>query len=496
MNGNGNGHLPYSRPFQTRVLRFCVEDRAWLPYLKPAYFDNPLDGQTLKLLRAMPPPVSLRTLYEAAKQELGKPAASRVMRGLLKPRFTEADRAYLMDTLPKFVEFQQLGESFIDASKAYKAQDLDGLRQVRESLMKPLPGSEARFALTTLSDVTPRSVPWMWRNRLVRGAVTLFAGDPGTGKSLLAIDIGARVTRGERWPDGTGGKRQGRDIIVLATEDALEYTIRPRFEAAGADLTKVHSLSFQTKGLSLVEDAQALEALIVEKQAAYVVIDPLSDYLPDINTWRDNEVRVALKPFAAIAQRHGVAAIANMHLSKSGDRTAIYRILGSVAFTGLARTVFLITEDPEEQTRRLFLPVKNNLGPKADGMAFRPITAWIRGEPYRIKSQKLAWLTKENVSLSADEALQQQLGGSARASQRAETLLKEGTAEGPVLATTIEEHAKAEHISERTIATERKRLRMLARKVGKVFYVSPPCWTKDRMNAWTPKPKPDEKRAG
>jgi len=239
-----------------------------------------------------------------------------------------------------------------------------------------------------------------------------------------------------------------------------------------------------------------VEALIIEKRAAYVVIDPLSDYLPDVNTWRDNEVRVALKPFAAIAQRHGVAAIANMDLSKSGDRAATYRILGSVAFTGLARTVFLITEDPEDQTRRLFLPVKNNLGPKADGMAFRPMTAWIPGEPHRIKSQKLAWLTTEDVSLSADEALQQQLGGSDRASQRAETLLKQDTAEGPARVTAIYQHAEAEHISERTIDTVKKRLRVLARRVGPLWYWSPPGWPADKMKAWKPTPDTARERAG
>jgi hypothetical protein len=296
-----------------------------------------------------------------------------------------------------------------------------------------------------------------------------------------------------------------RDVIVLATEDALNYTIRPRFGAAGADLTKVHSVEFSDpgKGLSLLDDAQALEAKIVEKQAALVIIDPLSDYLSNVNTWRDNELRQALRPFGAIACKHRVATVAIMHITKAEDRAALHRILGSVAFTGLVRYAFIVADDREDDTRRLFLPVKHNLGPRPDGMAYRVVGDWIpdpQGGP-RIPVGKIAWLPQEPVSVSADEALRSP-GDGVRSSVKAETLLKQLTAQGPVRSKMIYQHCAKEHISKRTIKEVKnkevkKRLRVLTRKVGTRWYCLPPSWTTDQADGWKPgaKGRPHTQRA-
>ena len=88
-----------------------------------------------------------------------------------------------------------------------------------------------------LSEVETQQVDWLWQRRIPLGKITLLDGDPGMGKSLLAINIAACVSTGQPMPDGAPGK-QG-NVILIAPEDAAEDTIKPRVEAAGGDPSRV-----------------------------------------------------------------------------------------------------------------------------------------------------------------------------------------------------------------------------------------------------------------
>src|SRR5579863_10600519 len=43
-------------------------------------------------------------------------------------------------------------------------------------------------------------VQWLWPGRIPRGMVTLVEGAEGAGKSFVALDVAARVSRGLGWP--------------------------------------------------------------------------------------------------------------------------------------------------------------------------------------------------------------------------------------------------------------------------------------------------------
>ena len=84
-----------------------------------------------------------------------------------------------------------------------------------------------------LSDVETQQVDWLWDQRIPFGKITILDGDPGMGKSLLAITIAARLSAGRPMPDGTPGWKGG--ALFIAPEDSVEDTIKPRMEAAGGD---------------------------------------------------------------------------------------------------------------------------------------------------------------------------------------------------------------------------------------------------------------------
>ena len=179
-------------------------------------------------------------------------------------------------------------------------------QQVAEVGALPTIDSPKGDGLICLADVEPRAVDWLWDGKIPMGTATIIDGDPGLGKSTLALDLAARLTTGSSMPDGTPGMSGA--VIYLTAEDVLEYTIRPRLDEAGADLSKVFSFDPDAKiaPLTFPHDIARLEAMIVARGVKLVVIDPLVAYLgSDINSHRDQDVRRAIAPVQRMAERLG-----------------------------------------------------------------------------------------------------------------------------------------------------------------------------------------------
>ncbi len=48
--------------------------------------------------------------------------------------------------------------------------------------------------LQCAGDVQPQPINWLWPDRIALGKLTMIAGDPGLGKSLLSIELAKHVT--------------------------------------------------------------------------------------------------------------------------------------------------------------------------------------------------------------------------------------------------------------------------------------------------------------
>jgi hypothetical protein len=246
--------------------------------------------------------------------------------------------------------------------------------------------AEQRTATRTvcLADVEPEHVRWLWAGRVPSGHLTLIDGDPGLGKSTLTLDLVARVTTGAPMPDEPAGVRRPPAAVVLMTaEDHPATTIRPRLDAAGADVRRVHAITAMPRARDpeapptlAPEDVARLELVIREHHAALVIVDPLMAYLPgDIDAYRDQDVRRTLRPLAAVAERTGAAIVIVRHLRK-GSGSALYRGGGSIGIVGAARSALMVAAAPREEDApddgvRVIAPVKSNLGPMAPALRWR-----------------------------------------------------------------------------------------------------------------------------
>jgi putative DNA primase/helicase len=226
------------------------------------------------------------------------------------------------------------------------------------------------------SDLVIKPVHWAWSGHIPLGAITVIDGDPGDGKSVLTCDLAARWSSHLRMPDGSLNPF-GRpvNVIMVCAEDDLAATVAPRLRAHGADPSRVHLVSEGTEEgapFSLGINLGDLEAAIVAEGARIVVLDPLMAYLPDgTDTSGDSSVRRALAPLMLMAHRRSVAVILVRHLNKNGSGKAIYRGGGSIAFTGLARSAFVVTRHPDDEGARVFAATKANLAPLPASLVYR-----------------------------------------------------------------------------------------------------------------------------
>jgi putative DNA primase/helicase len=323
---------------------------------------------------------------------------------------------------------------------------------------------ESGAVLRCFRDIAPKPVRWLWPGRIPLGKLTLLIGDPGLGKSLLTVDVVSHLTRAPSFPDGAACE-SGSAILLSAEDDAAD-TIRPRLDAAGAEVSRVHVLeavrvqltngSLTEKAFNLETDIAALEGVVQgHPEVRLIVIDPLSAYLGGVDSHSNGEVRGMLAPLVALAARSGIAVLCVTHLRKSAG-AAIYRAISSIAFAAAARAVWAVAPDPEDGGRRLLLAVKQNLSSSASGLAFRIET--------EDNVPRLAW-EPGAVALAANDVLGNvEVRQDRNERSEAKAWLKDFLADGPVPVKKIQGGAKAAGLSWITVRRAKEALPVIASK--------------------------------
>lgn len=224
------------------------------------------------------------------------------------------------------------------------------------------------------SQIPRETVSWVWPGRIPAGKLTVIEGDPATAKSTLSLDLAARVTRGVAWPDGHPG-HPASSVLLLSAEDGWGDTIRPRLEAAEADLDRCLCVAAREgegehgpilRPVVLPDDIAWIGRLVESSGAAMVVIDVLAAYLSDrVDSHKDQSVRRLLALLAGSASRTGAAVILIRHHNKAAGGPALYRGGGSIGIVGAARAAYAVIRDPDDNDHRLLATVKSNLAPEA-----------------------------------------------------------------------------------------------------------------------------------
>lgn len=229
------------------------------------------------------------------------------------------------------------------------------------------------------SEFKPELLEWLWEGRLPRRSSVAFAGDMGVGKSIMSLDIIARGSVGADWVDGQKNTYGKFSSVLLAAEDDVNTIIIPRLIAAGGDPNMVYFPDVVKVGegeneadreIRLSTDLQHIKDLLkTDKTIKLVVIDPLSNYVGDKNTFVEQEIRQITMPLARMAQEFDIVIILIFHHNKSRGSSAMQKVIGAAGNIGACRLGWTFLKDPQDEDQKLMLQMKENLG-KFDGIMY------------------------------------------------------------------------------------------------------------------------------
>ncbi len=331
------------------------------------------------------------------------------------------------------------------------------------------PETGAQAIIRCFHEVQPLPIEWLWKPWIPLGTLTVLDGDPGLAKSTLTLDWAARLSRGWKMPP-EGGPRavQPAATLLLSAEDDPERTIRPRLDAAGADVRRVHFLDHiveegEKRPPSLPWDLELVRGRVLDLGVRLVIIDPFTAFLGEgYDAHKDQDIRRCLARLAEMAKELRFSILLIRHLNKLGHGPALYRGGGSIGITGAARASLVVGRDPDNERVRVLAMNKSNLGPIPRSLAYvlEPVPDT---EVTRIGWQGETDLKAADI-LWHDQGLSQSKAGEDMAEAR--RFLARILASGPTQARDVFKQAKEAGISEITVRRAKKDLKVQSVRYG------------------------------
>jgi hypothetical protein len=331
----------------------------------------------------------------------------------------------------------------------------------------PLPnGHEKEYVIqpdiVNLATVESKSIDWLWHPYIARGMISILNGDPGAGKTFINLAIAAGLSIGQL-PDGTA--TEVTTTLYLTSENPIEQVICPRFERLGGDpryfnVMRGGRYSDNGEKYSMtLRDVELLEQGIARTGAGFIVIDPIQSYLgANVDMHRANETRPILDRLADLVTTTNAAMTLSRHLNKTVGGKAIYRGLGSIDITAVARTELLAGSSPDHPEEKALIHIKTNIGPfgKSLGYSIQPVGS---GDDCCFSWTSQTSITEEDI-LAAPSTID------ANKLDCAEAWLREFLQYRSRPQKEVEDAAKKTGFSWRTIRRAEENLQILHKKFG------------------------------
>ncbi|MNV41443.1 hypothetical protein D3C71_1330800 [compost metagenome] len=228
---------------------------------------------------------------------------------------------------------------------------------------------------TSAASIKPVAIRWLWPGWLAKGKLHILAGAGGTGKTTLLLGLVATITTGGLWPDGSRCTEPG-NALIWSSEDDPADTLVPRLAAAGADLTRVHIIQGRINAQGDADPFDPANDIALLRATAHeiggvslLMLDPIVSAVKG-DMHKANDVRRALQGVVDFAEQNLCAVVGISHFAKGGAGSSpADRVIGSQAFSALARTV-LVAAKQEDSDQRVLARAKSNIGTDEGGVSY------------------------------------------------------------------------------------------------------------------------------
>lgn len=333
-----------------------------------------------------------------------------------------------------------------------------------------------RANILRMSEVEAKEIDWLWPQWIPKGKLSLLGGYAGDGKSTFTTSLVASLTTGAPLPDGTVAPIT--NCLMLPAEDDASHVVKPLLAAHGADMDRTHVWQTVTdpdgtvRPLDMRRDLDLVAKAVQEHEIGLIVIDPISGFTPGADRNSEGETRDSLQQLIPVMEAYQCAILGVMHIGKNSGHARSYQsVMGSSAFTAVARSVLMLSNLPMtyqvegEPQRKVVGVSKSNYA-----VAPHPI------QFMRPRDEALQFLGDSPVGL--DAALNAKPGGEDDAkgpteTQKAEEWLLEFMDGKRMLASEVEAAAKEEGFSKTTLHKARTKLNVGSDREGSQWIWSP-----------------------
>ena len=314
--------------------------------------------------------------------------------------------------------------------------------------------SSPELNIINMADIEAVAVKWLWKPYIPLGKITIVQGDPGEGKTTLALSIAAALTRGDTLPN-EADSHEPMNVIYQTAEDGLADTIKPRLEAVNADCTRVLVIDESKEELSMSDER--IEKAIQQTNSKLIILDPIQAYIgANVDMHRANEIRPVMSRLGRIAEEYGCAIVLIGHMNKAAGQKSSYRGLGSIDITAVARSVLIVGKMRDSPSKRIMAQAKSSLAPVGKSQLFEIN-----------ENSALVW--KGEVDITAEQFLEN--GGAELSKLEIATeflleILKDGKVSQKEIATAASDY----DFSTRTLNEAKKNLKISSIKADNKWY--------------------------
>lgn len=280
---------------------------------------------------------------------------------------------------------------------------------MKKDVMEQVSIKEKNYKVISFKEIKAKPINWLFQDFLAYGKITMVQGDPGSGKTSLALKLASEFSNGIT-PYGEKLKKPIKTLLLLS-EDDWEDTIRPKLNKMGARVGNVLSFKLDRENDFTPLTDERIEEIIKDEKIGLLIVDPIQAFLPDnVDMNKMSDVRPVMSHLINMANRNHCAVLILQHLNKNVQVKNVYRGSGSLDFNASARIVLTIMKPLKEVSKsisrnlRYAQITKSNIGHDNQCLFFRldddKVIDWVMKEEL---SEHELMLFQPNTAISKKE---------------------------------------------------------------------------------------------